>query len=114
MNSKNGIVGSSPSTAREAIAQGLDLSASLRHWDLTGRAVEYWQSKLAKYKPAHIARAFDEYWEDGTNFPMPAEIIQLIRKYILDEQPSPAEKVRMQLAEYEAKRIAKEKQEAGK
>lgn len=88
----------SSSPASIAIAQGLDLSAALKHWVLTPVEADYWQHKLRDYKPEHIARAFEDYWGEESNFPTPAQIISRIREYIANEQPSAAERMREQLA----------------
>jgi hypothetical protein len=105
-NTKNLTVRSSAITASktpstgssvEAVAHGLRLSAGLKQVDLTEVVVEYWGKALAGYEPRMIDAAFEKYWLTGKFFPVPAQIIELIREQIVAEAPGPGERLKQQL-----------------
>lgn len=80
-----------------AVAHGLRLSAGLKQVDLSEVVIAYWAKVLAGYEPRMIDAAFEKYWLTGEFFPVPANIIELIREQIVEEAPGPGEVLRRQL-----------------
>lgn len=106
--SNNKISKQSSEDSRAVLCEWLVVTASVMNKDFTKAEAQLWGELVGHYPAAKIEKAFREYLREGKFFPKPADIIERIREYILDEQPSPAEKVRMELAEYDAKRKQKE------
>lgn len=88
---------SSTKSSEEAVAHGLRLSAGLKQVDLTKVVIDYWRDALAEYQSRMIEAAFYKYWKTGKFFPVPADIIELIREQIVEEAPGPGDILRNQL-----------------
>lgn len=59
--------------------------------------IDYWAKALEVYEPRMIKAAFEKYWLTGQFFPVPANIIELIREQIVEEAPGPRAALRKQL-----------------
>jgi flagellar hook-basal body complex protein FliE len=72
-------------------------AAGLKQVDLSEVVIAYWAKALEGYEARMIDAAFQKYWLTGEFFPVPANIIELIKEQIVAEAPGPGEVLRKQL-----------------
>jgi len=70
-----------PGHSEETVKRAILLCAELFHEEMTAAKAEFWKEILSEYPPAGVEWAFQNWNRNGSYFPKPRDIIQLINAW---------------------------------